>query len=117
MKFKWVLVALITAISMQSYANSPFGPVRVKGVSVSDFNMIVVTIESDGEIKHTEPCDSSRKDSLVISTTSPYEKEMFSIVLAAFASGKPIRGWANGCHTFGNNYKSPKVTNISIINE
>lgn len=117
MKFKPILAAALCAVSMHSYANSPFGPVKVTGVSVSDFNMMAVTIESNGEVKHTEPCDASRKDTLIINTTSPYEKEMFSIALAALASGKSIRGWANGCHTFGNNYKAPRMTVISIVND
>lgn len=114
---KWLLAMSCLALSSLSLANSSFGPVKIKGVSISDFNMIVVTIEADGQVKHTEQCDATRKETLVISPSSPYEKEMFSIALAAFASGKPIKGWANGCHTFGNNYKSPKMSVISIVNE
>lgn len=115
--FKLLLAISCLALHSYSYANSQFGPVKIKSVTISDFNMMVVTIEADGEAKHTEQCDPARKETLVISTTSPYEKEIFSVALAAFASGKPIRGWANGCHVFGSNYKSPRMTVISIVNE
>jgi len=66
-------------LSCSVMANSSFGPVGIKSVAISDFNMIVVTIESDGEKKHSEQCDETRKESLIINTASPYEKEMYSL--------------------------------------
>ncbi|GAB1624094.1 hypothetical protein AAOGI_41440 [Agarivorans albus] len=100
--------------SSTSFANSPFGPVEVLSVSVSDANMLVVSIADNGERKHTETCDANRSRSLVINPQSPYEKEMFSIALTAKASGKKITGWVNGCHAFWS-YKAPKLTVISIV--
>lgn len=104
----------IAIVAMPAFANSPFGPVTIRSVGVSDANMLVINISSDGMKKHTEQCDSNRTTQLVINPDSPYEKEMFSIALAAHASGKKIAGWANGCHSFWS-YKAPKMTVISIV--
>ena len=106
------LIALVIH-SAPSFSNSSFGPVNVISVSVSDFNMLTLEIDPNAANKHTEQCDIERKNQLVINPSSPYEKEMFSIALAAKASGKSITGWVNGCHTFGA-YKAPKMTVISI---
>ncbi len=115
--YRYLFSIAIFMASISASANSPFGPVKIKELGVSDFNMMVVKIESNGDQKHTEQCDPGREETLVINTESPYEKEMFSIALAAHASGKHIKGWANGCHIFGNNYKSPKMTVITIVNQ
>lgn len=106
------IIAVSAAVNV--CANSAFGPVRIVSVAVHDANMLVVNIADDGVKKHTEQCDSGRERSLIINKDSPYEREMFSIALAAKASGKPISGWANGCHSFWS-YKSPKLTVISIV--
>ncbi|MDO6708191.1 hypothetical protein [Photobacterium sp. 1_MG-2023] len=95
-------------------ANSDFGPVQVKSVTVHDAHMIIVEIAGDGAKKHTEQCDDGRERQLIINKDSPYEKEMFSVALAAKASGKSITGWANGCHAFWD-YKAPKLTVIALV--
>jgi len=77
--------------------------------------MLVITIATDGDKKHTEQCDSGRERTLVLNKNSPYEKEMFAIALAAKASGRKITRWVNGCHAYWS-YKAPKLTVISIVN-
>ena len=106
--------SVLLLVTLPILANSSFGPVKVKSVSVSDANMLVVNIQSDGTNKHTEQCDVGRKNSLIINKNSPYQKEMFAIALAAKASGKSITGWVNGCHSYWN-YKAPKMTVISLV--
>ncbi len=115
LKLAILLSVFIFTISANASApNNSFGPVKIVKVSVSDFKILVVDIEPNAPNQHVADCDDSRKNQLVIDPASPYEKEMFSIALVAMASGKKISGWVNGCHIYGNNYRSPKMTVIGM---
>jgi len=65
--------------------------VSVVSVTVHDAHMLTVNIATDGDKSHTEQCDTGRERALVLNQSSPYEKEMFAIALAAKASGKNYR--------------------------
>lgn len=108
-----LLTIVLLTFSTISIANSPFGPVKVRSVGVSDAGFLVVNIQADGQRKHTEQCDSGRENQLIIPPGHKFEKEMFSIALAAKSSDRSITGWVNGCHAFWS-YKSPKLTVIVL---
>ncbi len=112
---KILYFSMLVLISNSVLANSSFGPVKIENVYVSDANILVIKIQSDGASSHSEQCDAGRERDLAINQESPYEKEMFSIALTAFAAGKSITGYVNGCHNFWN-YKMPKLTVISVGN-
>lgn len=111
---KLFFAVLFYGLTQFSSANSSFGPVTIKSVTVHDANMLVVKIDDNGEKKHSEQCDPTRATALIINPGSPYEKEMFAIALAAKASGRKITGWVSGCHSYWS-YKAPKMTVISIV--
>ena len=118
--FKQLAVALTLAtsvLSLPSFANSKFGPARVIGVGISDAPKLTVTFElidpATGQM-HSEPCDTNLAYAVTINPDSEFRDHMFSLAVAAKASGKPIYGWVNGCHTFDGIKKSPKLTVLSL---
>lgn len=104
----FLFVALLPCFAT---ANSTFGNQVITAVTVHDSGHLMVTLQA---VSHSEFCATEdKKNTVILNPNSPNLKEMYSMALAAYLSGRRLYGWVNGCKTV-NSKHYPIATLVSL---
>ncbi|HEY6529229.1 MAG TPA: hypothetical protein VIZ65_11085 [Cellvibrionaceae bacterium] len=88
---------LLSLFALNSYANSSIEPNKLQGLVIHDDGHSVLIYGTNNFI-HTEGCPLKF---IVLDKSHPNYQAMYSTLLAAYHAQTSIRGWVNGCSSFG----------------
>lgn len=101
MKYLFTIITWIAILSGENaIANSPIEPLKIQGLVVHDDGHSILIYGTSNFI-HQEGCSPKF---VVLDRSHPNYQSMYSTLLSAFHAQTSIRGWVNGCSTFGGAY-------------
>lgn len=110
-KFNCVLLSVVLAFPVASFAASSLNRNLIKSIVVHDFGDAVL-VQTATPTQSQEVCRD--KDWLVLKKSHVLFKEMYAALLATYHANGAFSGWVNGCDT-GHGLSAPVLLRVDLI--
>ena len=109
---KIIISSLLISISTLSFAAGWTGKDKIDAVA---FQTRGFFLYADG---WGNPNNCTRSNAIVLLSSDPNYDKAYALLLAAYASGKKIKGYSNGCTTFdGQTYNTIRGYKYLVVSD